>query len=221
MWNDVRQLAWLALIAAAGCGGAAATQPVDDTGNGGVAADSSTARVDDPAGDMIGGAGVQWDLRALTIARDSGGITATLELSADAVSPTGGATGSTVGFIDLDLDQDPATGARSTIDEFRSDGGSTGLGVDASVNMNEYASDSTAAVVDAAGRELGRVKPRFDGKRITVRIPRAVLGGDDGYVSAAAIVGTTGRPSDFAPNDGHLSLSRPAESPARMASRVP
>ncbi len=215
MWNEARRLAAFTLIAATACGGGdAVTRPV---GEGGGATGSVSERADDPAGDVIGGGGgVQWDLRSLTIARDSSGITATLELTDDALSPMSGAAAATRGFLDLDLDQDRSTGATSTVDEFRSDGGSTGLGVDASVNLSEYANDSTVAVVDANGRELGRVKPVFDGKRITVHVPRAALGGDDGYVNAAVIVGTTGRPSDFAPNSGHLELSKSNASPVRL-----
>jgi transposase len=54
---------------------------------------------------------------------------------------------------------------------------------------------------------MGQVKPIFSGKKVTVRIPRSMLRDDDGFLNAAAIVGTQGSPTDIAPNRGHLELS--------------
>ena len=56
--------------------------------------------------------------------------------------------------------------------------------------------DMTANVADPAA-----------GKRITVRVPTEMLADDDGYVSAAAIVGVAGAPSDIVPQAGHLALN--------------
>jgi hypothetical protein len=39
-----------------------------------------------------------------------------------------------------------------------------------------------------------------------VRVPRSILADDDGYVSAAAIVGIVGAPSDIVPAVGNLTL---------------
>jgi plastocyanin len=167
-----------------------------------------SATVSDPPGDTFGAPGVQWDLTALTIARGADGITATLDFSQDVVSPVSGDALATIGFIDLDLDQDPATGGAAVADEFRRDGGSTGLGVDARVNLSDYAADGTVALTDALGNQTGRVRPTFDGHRITIVIPKALLANDDGYLNAAAVAGVVGRATDMIPDRGHLTLAR-------------
>ena len=46
-----------------------------------------------------------------------------------------------------------------------------------------------------------------------VRVPRSMLGDDDGYVNAAAIVGIVGAPSDIVPAEGHLTLLASSHDP--------
>ena len=165
----------------------------------------ATASVADPLGDGIRGT-VGWDLTEMTLTRDASGITVTLELSKDVVSPMSGDPDALIGFVDLDLDQNASTGGISVVDEFRHDGGHTGLGVDERIDASSFGADSTVAVTDAAGAEIGRVKPAFRGRLITFHLPNALLHGDDGVLDAVAIVGSAARPDDFAPQSGHLSL---------------
>lgn len=164
--------------------------------------------VTDPQGDTFGTSGTQWDLTGLTVQRDGAGVTATLEFAQDVISPLSGEPSATTAFLDLDLDQNPATGGPAIADEFRHDGESTGLGVDARVALIAEHGDGSVAVLDGSGQEIGRVVPTFDGRRITVRIPKALLGNDDGFLDAAAITGTVGVPTDIVPQTGHLTLAR-------------
>jgi hypothetical protein len=166
--------------------------------------------ITDPAGDTTGVGRRAWDLTSLTLARDATGVTAMLDFSRDVVSPATGDPSAVIAYLDLDLDQDAATGGSAIADEYRQDGRSTGLGVDARVNLADLAADGSVAVTDAFGRETGRVKPEYSGHRITVRVPTSMLAGDDGYVSAAAVAGVVGRPSDIVPDVGSLKLTRPA-----------
>jgi hypothetical protein len=75
------------------------------------------------------------------------------------------------------------------------------------VNLSVFAEDSTVAVLDAVGAVAGRVKPVYTGRRVTMRIPKALIGNDDGFVNAAAIVGNSTLPTDFVPKAGHLTLA--------------
>jgi hypothetical protein len=50
------------------------------------------------------------------------------------------------------------------------------------------------------------VRPTYNGASITARIPRGMLGGDDGFLNAAAIVGTVIEPTDIIPENGHLKV---------------
>jgi hypothetical protein len=168
-----------------------------------------SSTVTDPVGDTFAAAGTRWDLTALTIVRDHEAITARLDFTSDVVSPATGNPSAAIALLGFDLDQDAATGIPSVVDEFRHDGGATGLGVDAYVSFGQLDADGSAPVLDAQGRELGRVVPAFEDAHIVVDIPLALLADDDGFVSAAAIVGIVGSPTDFAPNAGHLALSPP------------
>ena len=172
----------------------------------GAGTQSAAETVTDPVGDMFGSGPITWDLTALTAARDSDAVTVGLELSRDIVSPLGGDTTAMVGFVDLDVDQDATTGGDGVVNEFRLDGGSSGLGVDYVLQLRHFDTDSTFVVTSWDGAVVGHVKPEFDGRRVTVRIPRAMLGDDDGFLNAAAIVGNVGHPTDFVPNAGHLTL---------------
>ena len=168
------------------------------------ALNDSTTTVSDPTGDVFGSSIVQWDATALTLTRDSTSITVAIDFSAGIISPTSGDPAAMIGFVEFDVDQDAATGNASTVDEFRPNGGATGMGTDYALVLSDYASDSSVAVIDAMGNATGRVKPVFDGRRITIRIPLTLVGGDDGGLNVAAIVGALGVPSDIVPENGHL-----------------
>src|SRR6266705_3460438 len=124
-------------------------------------------RATDPSGDTFGSQTVQPDLTAFTIVHDTGGIDVMLDFTANVQSPVTGGTNVVVGFIDLDTDQDSTTGTTSAVD-----------------------------VYDAlAGTPTGSVRPRFQGRRITVRVPRALLGNDDGFLNAATVIGSGSEPT--------------------------
>jgi hypothetical protein len=168
----------------------------------------ATAQVADPTGDTYGSGVVHWDLTDMTITRDEGGITLELDFSRAVISPTSGDTTAVIGYVGFDVDQNAATAdLASIVDEFRPDTiGSTGLGVDYELQLVDYAQDSTVTVTGSSGT-TGRVKPVFSGNRVPVRIPRALLGNDDGFLNAAAIVGNNHSPNDIIPENGHLQLS--------------
>jgi hypothetical protein len=177
---------------------------------------SATAHVTDPTGDTYGTGVVGWDLTDMTITRDTGGITLLLDFASNVISPASGDTTAMIGYVDFDIDQDSTTGSLgSVVDGFRPNTGSTGMGVEYELIMVGYGADSSVIVIDSVGT-TGRVKPVFNGKRVTVRIPKALLGNDDGYLSAAAIVGDINSPSDIIPENGHLSLSGPGSMTAYM-----
>ena len=212
-----------------GCSGDASGPGTDGRGPGGPGAGEVTAKITDPSGDTFGSRGVQWDVTTLTITRDTGGITAVLEFSSDLISPTSGDSNAMIGFLDFDTDQDPTTGSPTTVDEFRRDGGSTGMDNDYQLALADYGPDSSVTIYNSSAVMTGQVKPVFSGRKITIRIPKAMLGNDDGFLNAAAIVGTTASPTDIIPESGHLQLSggTPAatnrvgvRAPAGGASRV-
>jgi len=169
--------------------------------------------VQDPTGDLLNPGGTPWDLTAFTIARDTGGITVRLDFTSDVISPMSGDTAAIIGYVELDLDQSVATGGGSVVDEFRHDGGSADLGVDLSVDLSIYDADSTVAVYTIDSHfdphVAGRIRPVFAGHSVTLRLPRGLLGDDDGTFNAATLIGSQHRPTDFMPQAGHMSFSLP------------
>ena len=194
-----RLAALLFLISIVSC-----TDPAAAGGGGGV--DPNTVTVNDPIGDTFGPAGVRWDLSAMTITRDDAGITVVLDFATAPISPVTGDTDAMVAFVDFDTDQDSTTGIQATADRFRQTPGSTGVGADYQLAMTTYNADSMVKILDHEGVATGLVKPVFSGKRVTIRIPKAFLGNDDGYLNAVAIVGRSIRPSDVVPENGAVSL---------------
>jgi len=175
----------------------------DSTGPGGPGASVAN----DPAGDAFGSGPVEWDITALAVNHVSGAVDVELDFTSNVISPlTGDTANAIIVFVDFDLDQDSTTGVASIVDAYRPSGTPTGMGVDCRLDLSTFNADSTANVSCVSGG--GTVRPVYSGKKITVHIPLSVLGGDDGKVNAAAIVGTNAEPTDIAPNNGHLAVNK-------------
>src|SRR5262249_13977366 len=61
-----------------------------------------TVTTTDPSGDTYGSLAVQWDLTALTLTRDTGGIDFAIDLTSNALSPVSGDSDAVYGEIDFD-----------------------------------------------------------------------------------------------------------------------
>ena len=110
-----------------------------------------------------------------------------------------------VGFVDIDVDQDSMTGYPSQVDGFRPDTGSTGTGVEYYVSLFVVDSLGQVPVFDYMGEMIpDSITPVFSGTTLIMRVPLAALGGDDGSVNIATVLGTIPEPTDIAPNYGHL-----------------
>ena len=166
----------------------------------------TNASVTDPVGDLFGSGDSRWDVTSLSIARDTGGLTVVLQFSRPLFSSIGLDSAAMYGVVDLDLDQDGATGRQSAVDEFRLDGGSTGIRDERLLDLTRLEDDGGVPVLDSLMHVLGWAPSVIEGDRITVRVRREFLNGDDGNLNAAAIVGNRANPTDFIPQTGHLTL---------------
>ena len=174
----------------------------------------TSASATDPVGDVFGSGDSRWDVTALTIARDTGGLTVVLQFSRPLLSSVGLDSAAMYGVVDLDLDQNGATGRQSAVDEFRLDGGSTGIRDERLLDLTRLEDDGGVPVLDSLMNVLGWAPSAIDGNRITVRVRREFLNGDDGNLNAAAIVGNRANPTDFIPQTGHLTLGSAASATA-------
>lgn len=111
------------------------------------------------------------------------------------------------GYVDLDIDQNPATGATPFTDRLRPGSGSTGIGAEFSVAL--FTTNGRFDVLDKRGNVIGSVRSRFAGNTVRMWIPLSLIG-DDGLVDLAVIVGTVQQLTDIAPDDGSLVMVGPA-----------
>ncbi len=180
------------------------------------------AEVSDPAGDEFSTAAsagfVPPDIVRMTAWPEAGQLHVEIEFVEDVVSDDVGGPNVVAGFLDIDADQDPNTGVASNTDFFRIDGGSTGMGMDFCVIMF-MGGTGTYTVADAAFNPTGTIVPFFNGKVLTMWIPLSMIGGDDGLVDLAMVVGTVPEPTDTAPVSGTLSMSASGGSNTAGAAR--
>ena len=172
---------------------------------GSLAAATAKASAGDPAGDTFGSGPTQIDITGL--AAELEGTDLVIEVTfAAAVSPPDSGRGDALdGFLDIDADQDGSTGDVPWVD-FLTGVPSTGMGNEFYVDLFTYsAADGAADVVDDPAEVVtGRAPVSFTANAMTVRVPLALLGGDDGAVDVAAVVGTLDEPTDVAPNMGSV-----------------
>lgn len=176
------------------CGG-------DSAGPGG----NVTATVNDATGDQFGTDSVQPDLVKLTVTLDANGIDVLLDFSGPAISLLTDTIHGVGGYLDFDIDQDSTTGVLTWTDFFRASG-STGMGEEYFVDFVALAVDSTAFVYDTLFNQTGSVRPTFSGNRVSFRIPKTLIGNDDGFMNVAVIVGNNFEATDLAPENGHLKV---------------
>lgn len=166
---------------------------------------------DDPAGDTLAPpAGAPptlpppIDLIAVRGSVTADQVTITLQL-ADAVSPWSAQVPSSLdGFVDLDLDENAATGIRGAA------GASAGIGAELYVDLRDPQPDRVA-LVDTIKRSFILVPVRFEGATVTVEIPRSALGDDDGQFTMSVVVGVNGQAiTDVGPGQGAYPVHRPA-----------
>lgn len=161
--------------------------------------------VDDPTGDTFGGMGAQIDITSLS----ADVVNANLVISvtfAGAISPSdSGQPNALVGFIDIDADQNGATGDITWTD-FLTGQNTTGMGNEFYVDLFSYSSsDGSVDVVDDPMEQVvGRAPVGFTGNSVSVTIPLGLLG-DDGGTDVAAVLGPVESPTDIAPNQGSVS----------------
>jgi len=156
----------------------------------------------DPAGDTFGSLPVQHDLVEMLVETEGSELVVELDFAA-AVSPAdSGASNALAGTIDVDTDQNPTTGSPGAVDAFSPN--DSGLGVNHFVELGGYsAATGDVPVLDAlAGTVTGRAPAKFGPNKVTLFIPLALLGDDDGHAHVAAVVGTPSEPTDAAPDAG-------------------
>jgi hypothetical protein len=165
----------------------------------------------DPVGDTIaGGANVfarALDVRTVRVGMTAESLFVRFEFTGPISFWSTGEPESIDGFVDLDLDDNAATGGRSAVDEFGF--GVANLGVDFYVSLRDDR-HGHAQMLDFATRTWHTMGLSITGNAFTLRILRSDLGEADGVLSLSALVGAQLRlATDAVPNTGHFRVSIP------------
>ncbi len=169
----------------------------------------------DPENDTFGSGPTQIDVTSFSAEVTGDDLVIELTFAGAVSPPDSGQPDAVGGFIDIDADQDGLTGDGPWTD-FLTGSNATGLGNEFYVDLFSYsAADGAVDVVeDPTEIVTGRAPVSFTSTTMTVQIPLSLLGGDDGAVNTAAVVGTAEEPTDKVPNAGYLASGQsvpPAE----------
>ena len=162
----------------------------------------------DPQGDTLGGGGVQIDINEFSVDAVADNLVIGLTFFNAISEPDSGAANALDGYVDLDTDQVASPDDDVPWTDVLLNANTTGMGNEYYVEFFTYSSlDGLVDVIDDSTDTLaGRVPMTVGANAITVTIPLAVLGNDDGAVNAAAIVFPEFEdPTDKVPNVGNLS----------------
>lgn len=172
------------------------------------------AKVEDPTNDTFDVAMgfTTPDVTALVAGSDDRNLIILIELVQEVVYGGNGEPNELGGLVDIDVDQDSTTGRLPWTDLFGDGTGSTGMGTDYYVTTFSGNEDGTYSVWDGIDRFVGTIMPEFGNGTVVLRIPLSLLGGDEGNVNVAAVVGSPAVPTDVVPNSGHLDFTNPAAS---------
>jgi len=181
---------------------------------------SNEARADlivDPTGDTFGTGAVQLDITSINATFSGSNITFSVFFSGPISAPSALAPNSVGGFIDIDTDQNTATGDVPFINVF-SPGPPIALGQDFFVEL--FSETIHPGSVDVfrtlPDTVVGTAPIVFTSTSFSVTVPLALLGNDNGLLNYGVIIGTFAEPTDRAPNGTAPATSQPIPEPTTM-----
>ncbi|HEY3130293.1 MAG TPA: hypothetical protein VGL91_12610 [Acidobacteriota bacterium] len=159
----------------------------------------------DPTGDTFGTGQVQIDITFFSAHVEGSDLVLRVNFAGPVTPGDSGQPNAVVGYIDLDVDQNAATGTESHVDVFSPF--KAKLGIEYSVFLFNYSSATKdTPLIDTNFNTLGRVPVTFTSNSLTVRVPLSLIK-DDGIVNTAIVLGTVPEPTDIAPNGGFITSS--------------
>lgn len=148
---------------------------------------------------------VSYDITRIDVGRTATALNITLTLSPVPTLASGGATVSAdnlAGFIDLDTDENSATGVNSANAYFCPGAPlASAIGADYFVSLFQRNVDGTFNIYDTTAADLGDATVTINVNTITISLPLTALGGDDGRATISAVVGNGQDPNDCAPGE--------------------
>ncbi|MEL7313960.1 MAG: S8 family serine peptidase, partial [Cyanobacteria bacterium J06559_3] len=164
--------------------------------------------VPDPEGDTFGFGATQLDIASTAASVSGDNLLLDMNFSTPVAAPSAGLPESVVGFWDLDLDQETATGLPSNQSQSAPPDQQGGpLGVDAFIDLgSESFQPGLVNIVSTVDSSLlGTAAITYGASSLQVAVPLSLLG-DDGALNYGTVIGTTSELTDAAPNSAFGTL---------------
>ena len=169
-------------------------------------APSVQVTVPDPAGDVLPAPPPPHDIISFSAATDGSVLVYSVAFNAPISPPNMGFPNAVLGYIDMDTDQNPFTGAPSNVTIFCPM--PSLLGMDLYVNLSGYNPVTGLTSICIPGGAQVATAPVVFGPNIftvTLSLPTALE--TDGSVNSAAVMGNPVSPTDCVPNGGFVNLT--------------
>jgi hypothetical protein len=155
--------------------------------------------VNDIAGDTVLGASATYDILSIDALFTLIDVTFIVKLSSNPLAPSSAVASGIYGFIDIDIDNNPATGVTSNIDTLASPFGNTGLGMDYSLKLSSEASHAGFVDLFNPISSATTTAPiTYGSNMFSIKATLRQLGNDDGLLSYSVAVGDSGNVTDQA-----------------------
>ncbi len=183
-----------------------------------VASAAVSVSVPDPAGDTLGVLPIQHDILSVTSTVNPTNLVFDVSFAGAIAPPSAFSPSSVVGFLDLDIDQNSATGVNA---RFGAPPTPTVIaGVELYIDL--FSESFTPGMVDvvnaSTGLPTGSAAISYGATTFSLSLPFSLIGGDDGFLNYGLVVGTFNEATDEA--TGSTGAPPPSDSVAEPASLV-
>lgn len=152
----------------------------------------------DPTGDTFGSGALQHDITQINATFAGSSITFTVNFTGPIYAASAGNERSVGGYIDIDADRNPSTGAEPAINVF-GPGPTIALGDEFTLDLfSEELQVGRVNLLNDAFDVIGSASISFSTNAFSVTVPLSLLG--NGLVNYGVIVGTFAEVTDRAPN---------------------
>jgi hypothetical protein len=160
----------------------------------------------DAVGDAFGSGTPNLDISGMSAFLSGGNVSISMNFATPISPADAGDPESVIGFIELDIDQDPLTGNASAFDFFCPQ--PTQLGTEFIIDLGSVAAGQVG-VDDVNLGPVGTAPISFTATGFTIDLPLSMIG-NPANMHMASVIGTFGEPTDCAPDAALLAAGVPS-----------
>jgi hypothetical protein len=180
------------------------------------------ALVSDVMGDAITGSFATYDITSIDALYTPSDVTFIVNLTSNPLAPSSSGNSGVHGFIDIDVDSNPTSGAGSNISTLSPPFGNSGLKIEYYIDLFSEASHAGFVdIKDPIALTTTTAPIVYGTNMFSVAVPLSQLGNDDGMLNYAVVVGDFGNSTDQAVDAGIISAGGMPASSSPAPSAVP